>query len=119
MRPNAGMLVVVLCALAVGALAATSVAQAGHMANQSCPAFRQSGVKYQAVVIGNVTCANAKGWLLKMLTARVFGQSFVHEPIPGAPKGFHCFTSVVKNHVAHDGICYTGTFAYPKNGFTW
>jgi hypothetical protein len=109
----------VLCAVAVGALAATSAAKAAPSANQICPTFTKSGVKYQGEVIGNVTCTKAKVWISNMLAAHVAGQSYVHEKIPGSPKGFHCYATLVRKHQARDGICYTGTLAYPTNGFTW
>lgn len=116
---NVRMWTSVLCAVAVGALAATSVAKAAPSANQICPTFTKSGVKYQWEVIGNVTCTKAKVWILNMLAAHVAGQSYVHEKIPGSPKGFHCYATLVQKHQARDGICYTGTLAYPNNGFTW
>lgn len=119
MSRNARMWASVLCAVVVGALAATSVAKAAPSANQICPTFKKAGVKYLGEVIGNVTCPKAKAWILNMLAAHVPGQSYVHEKIPGSPRGFHCYTSLVKNHQARDGICYTGTLAYPNNGFTW
>jgi len=112
-------LAAVLCAGALASLGAASVANAAPAANQICPTFTHAGVKYKGEVIGNVTCSNAKSRIVKMLSAHVPGRSYVNEPIPGAPKGFRCNTTLVQNHQARDGICYTGTLAYPKNGFTW
>jgi len=116
---NVRMSASVLCAVAVAALAATATAEAASSANQICSTFTKSGVKYKGEVIGNVTCTKAKAWILNMLAAHVGGRSYVHEKIPGSPKGFHCYATFVQRHQARDGICYTGTLAYPNNGFTW
>ena len=119
MRSRAWLWAAILGAVAFGALGVTSVAKAAPAANQVCPSFTKAGVKYNWEVVGNVTCSQGKTWLLKLIAAHLSGQGYVKAKIPGAPKGFHCFSGYLKNGHAQHGACYTGTFAYPGNGLLW
>jgi hypothetical protein len=98
-----------------GAGAATGARATGAAA--ICKTFSTSGLKPRWSVIGNVTCAKAKPWLVKLLADH--GKPGVKVVLKNGPKGFKC--SAVDNAKGRPavGSCYTGTIAFPKNGFQW
>jgi hypothetical protein len=66
--------------------------------------------------IGNVTCKEAKPWLLKILGTH--GAADAQAKL-AAPKGFHCRATNNGKGIPSAGACYTGTIAFPNNGFQW
>jgi hypothetical protein len=98
-------------------LAATGGAHAARSAAR-CAAFSAAGAgKIQWSVIGNVSCQEAKPWLLKILGKH--GSPDAQAKVTNAPKGFHCRATNNAKGVPSVGACYTGTIAFPKNGFQW
>lgn len=110
-----GAVVVALAVIASFAAGAATATRAGEDA-AVCTSFSTSGLKPRWSVIGNVTCAKAKPWLAKVLA---------HHGKPGAnvvlkgPKGFKCRALDDAKGRPAAGACYTGTIAFPKNGFQW
>jgi hypothetical protein len=109
-------------AVAVTVLAASLVAAStlrAAPAGAVCPAFSKHGLKYQWETVGTgFTCKSAKRWLLKLIKDRVpatGGEVALHN----GPNGYHCYATLVTKHLASGGLCYKGTLAYPKSGFTW
>jgi hypothetical protein len=98
-----------------GAGAATGARATGTAA--VCKTFSTSGLKPKWSVIGNVTCAKAKPWLVKLLADR--GKPGVKVVLKNGPKGFKCFAVDDAKGRPAVGSCYTGTVAFPKNGFQW
>jgi hypothetical protein len=92
-------------------------AQATPTAGSICKAVSASGSKYQWSVIGNVTCSQAKPWLLKLLADN--GPPDAKLMLKNGPKGFHCTATADSKGRPSAGACYTGTPAFPKNGFQW
>ena len=82
-----------------------------------CKTFTTSGLKPEWSAIGNVTCAKAKPWLTKLLADR--GKPGVKVVLKNGPKGFKCSAVDDKKGRPAVGACYTGTAAFPKNGFQW
>jgi hypothetical protein len=82
-----------------------------------CKSFSAAGVKYRWSVIGNVTCGKAKPWLARILADR--GKPGAKIVIRNGPKGFHCSATADAKGRPFAGACYTGTLAFPKNGFQW
>ena len=119
---------VAILVLAVTAtLVLASTAAPATAANKVCPTLTgprwhsggKSGNKYKWEVIGTAfTCGNAKHWVLKLLAEHVRGTGRV--PLHGGPSGYHCVGSLLdaKGH-PYWGMCYQGTVAFPKNGFSW
>jgi hypothetical protein len=105
------LIVVVLAsfAAATGARAAASA--------EVCKTFSASGLKVRWSAIGNVTCAKAKPWLTKLLADR--GKPGVKAVLKNAPRGFKCAATDDSKGRPFVGACYTGTPAFPKNGFQW
>lgn len=99
----------------VGAGAATGARASGTGA--VCKTFTASGLKPKWSVIGNVTCAKAKPWLVTILAER--GKPDVKVVPKNGPKGFKCFAVDDAKGRPAVGSCYTGTVAFPKNGFQW
>lgn len=99
----------------VGAGAATGARASGTGA--VCKTFTASGLKPKWSVIGNVTCAKAKPWLVTILAER--GKPDVKVVPKNSPKGFKCFAVDDAKGRPAVGSCYTGTVAFPKNGFQW
>lgn len=93
-------------------------AQATSAAGQVCASFSVSGAgKIQWSAIGNVTCKEAKPWLLKILGKH--GAPDAQANPTNGPKGFHCRATNNAKGIPSVGTCYTGTIAFPKNGFQW
>jgi hypothetical protein len=101
---------------AAASLGPGSEAQAAPAA-AVCTSFSLAGVKYQWSAIGSVTCAKAKPWLLKLLAVR--GKPGTKVLFRNRPKGFHCSATADSKGRPSAGACYTGTLAFPKNGFQW
>lgn len=113
-RTRTGVAVIAIFVLAmVGALEAGATPTAGAI----CNSFSASGLKYQWSVIGDVTCSQAKPWLLTLLTDHGTPGSKV--ALKNGPKGFHCGATADSKGRPSAGACYTGTIAFPKNGFQW
>ncbi len=101
--------------LVFGAGAATGARATGTAG--VCATFSTSGLKPKWSAIGNVTCAKAKPWLVKILADH--GKPGVRVVPKDAPKGFKCFAVDDAKGRPAVGSCYTGTIAFPKNGFQW
>jgi hypothetical protein len=82
-----------------------------------CTTFSTSGLKPKWSVIGNMTCAKAKPWLVKLLAER--GKPSASVVLKHGPKGFKCSAFDDRRGRPAVGACYTGTAAFPKNGFQW
>jgi len=109
-------LVVATAVVAIfGAGAATGARATGTAA--VCKTFTTSGLKPEWSVIGTVTCAKAKPWLVKLLADH--GKSGVKVVLKNAPRGFKCSAVDDAKGRPAVGSCYTGTVAFPKNGFQW
>jgi hypothetical protein len=98
-----------------GAGAATGARATGTAA--VCKTFTTSGLRPKWSVIGNVTCAKAKPWLVKLLADH--GKPGVKVVLKNGPKGFKCSAFDDAKGRPAVGSCYTGTIAFPKNGFQW
>ena len=111
---------ILLFAIAVAvALGMASTGGAAPAANAICPTFTLNGQKIAGEVIGTWTCKAAKPWIVKMDGDHV--KSFAGSvPLHNGPARYHCFATraTAKGRVI-DGLCYEGTLAYPKSGFTW
>jgi hypothetical protein len=104
-------------AVATAALAATTVAHAAPTAG-ICRSFSVTGAgKVEWSVIGNVTCQEAKPWLLKILAKH--GAPDAQAKVTNGPRGFHCLATNNAKGVPSAGGCYTGTIKFPKNAFQW
>jgi hypothetical protein len=108
---------VAVAVVAVGVSGAGTVAQAAPTGGAVCKSFSASGLKLQWSVIGNVTCSRAKPWLVKILAHR--GKPGAKAIIKNRPKGFHCSATDDAKGRPFAGACYTGTLAFPNNGFQW
>ena len=111
-----GAVVVALAVAAVGMCSTVSTARATS-GGAVCKSFSSAGLKLQWSVIGNVTCSEAKSWLVKILGRR--GKPDTKAVITNAPRGFHCSASDDSKGRPAVGGCYTGTVKFPKNGFQW
>jgi len=114
-----GFIAVVLVATAIAAIfgagAATGARTSGTAA--VCKSFSTSGLKVEWSAIGNVTCKKAKPWLVTLLADH--GKPDVKVALKNGPKGFKCFATDDGKGRPSAGACYTGTIAYPGNGFQW
>ncbi len=113
----------ILAALAIVAIGAIGIpiatAATASAAGKVCPSFRASGVKYQWETAGTgFTCASAKHWLVKLIKDRA-DTSNGEVALKNGPKGYHCFATLDQKGYASGGLCYKGTVAFPKSGFTW
>ena len=108
----------VVAIAAVASFGAATEARATPTGGSVCKSFSLSGLKYQWSVIGNVTCNQAKPWLLKLLAVRV-RKAGGNAALGNGPKGFHCTAAADSKGRPSAGSCYTGTLAFPKNGFQW
>jgi hypothetical protein len=109
--------VVSVVAIIAGATLGAARAQATPAAGSICKAVSASGLNYQWSVIGNVTCGQAKPWLLKLLADK--GPPDAKFTLKNGPKGFHCTATADSKGRPSAGACYTGTPAFPKNGLQW
>ena len=115
-RACAAVLVATAIVAIFGAGVATGAPASGTAA--VCKSFSASGLKnVEWSVIGNVTCAQAKPWLAKLLADH--GKPDVKVVLKNGPKGFKCSATNDGKGRPSAGACYTGTVAYPKNGFQW
>ena len=106
---------VVFVAVMLASFAATGARAAASAA--VCKTYSASGLKVQWSVIGTVTCAKAKPWLTTLLADR--GRPGVKVVLKNAPRGFKCSATDDSKGRPFAGACYTGTLAFPKNGFQW
>jgi hypothetical protein len=109
--------VLVVAAVAVGVFGAVTSARAAPTKGAVCKSFSASGLKLKWSVVGNVSCSQAKRWLVKILADH--GKPGAKAVIKNAPKGFHCSATNDSKGRPSVGFCYTGTPAFPKNGFQW
>ena len=107
----------VAVAIFIAAALGAANAQANPTAGAVCKSVSVSGLKYQWSVIGNVTCSKATPWLLKLLAEH--GTPGAKIALKNAPSGFHCSATADSKGRPSAGACYTGTIAFPKNGFQW
>ena len=112
-----GAAVVVVAVGCAGVFGTVATARAAPTGGAVCKSFSASGLKLQWSVIGNVTCTQAKPWLVKILADH--GKPGAKAVIKNAPKGFHCLATNDSKGRPAAGGCYTGTPAFPKNGFQW
>jgi hypothetical protein len=109
--------VAVATAIVVMLGAGTATGARATRAGAVCTTFTTSGLKPKWSVIGNVTCAKAKPWLVKLLADT--GKPGVKVASKGAPAGFKCMAVDDQKGRPAVGSCYTGTIRFPKNGFQW
>jgi hypothetical protein len=107
---------VVIASVALASFAAATGARAAGSA-EVCKTFSASGLKVQWSAIGNVTCAKANPWLTRLLADR--GKPGVKVVLKNGPRGFKCAATDDSKGRPFAGACYTGTLAFPKNGFQW
>jgi hypothetical protein len=106
-----------IAGVALAAFGATTAAQAAPAA-AICKSFSATGAgKIAWSVIGNVSCEQAKPWLLKILAKH--GAADAQAKVTNAPTGFHCRATDNAKGIPSLGFCYTGTIKFPKNGFQW
>lgn len=110
-------IVAVVVATAVVAIAGAATAARATGTAAVCKTFSTSGLKPQWSVIGDVTCAKAKPWLVKLLAEH--GKPGVKVVFKNGPKEFKCSAVDDAKGRPSVGSCYTGTIAFPKNGFQW
>ena len=112
-------IVVLVVAASVVALFGAGIATGARTteAGAICKTLSASGLKPRWSVIGNVTCAKAKPWLAKLLADH--GKPGVKVVLKNGPKGFKCSAVDDAKGRPAVGACYTGTIAFPKNGFQW
>jgi hypothetical protein len=106
-----------MAAIFAVAVLGAAKAQAAPTVGSVCKSFSVSGLKYQWSAIGNVTCSQAKPWLLKLLADHAAPDASV--ALKNGPRGFHCRATADSKGRPSAGACYTGTLAFPKNGFQW
>lgn len=107
----------VIAVVAMGGLALVAGARAASAGGSVCKTFSTAGLKLEWSVIGNVSCSQAKPWLVKILAVR--GKPGAKAVIKVAPAGFHCLATDDAKGRPSAGGCFTGTAAFPKNGFQW
>jgi len=66
-----------------------------------------------------LSCSAAKPWVIKLDKDHVsagFGNVTLHN----GPAGYHCMATGAHPHGRPSGgLCYKGSFAFPKSCFTW
>jgi len=108
--------VALIAMTAVVAFASATEARAARSAG-ICKAFSASGVKIEWSAIGRMTCSRAKPYLVKWLAHR--GKPSVKVVLTGGPTGYKCSAVDDAKGRPTVGACYTGTAAFPHNGFQW
>ena len=105
--------------VAVVALSAAGAASPATTVTSAavCKTFTVAGLRPKWSVIGNVTCSQAKPWLTKLLSEHAKPDTKL--VFKDGPRGFKCSAFVDKHGRPSVGSCYTGTIAFPKNGFQW
>jgi hypothetical protein len=116
MNRRASIAAATIAAVALATSAATTDVHAAAAAG-ICKSFSAAGVTIEWSAIGNVTCQEAQPWLLKILAKAGTPDAKVTPSI--GQKGFHCSATDNGKGRATAGACYTGTIAFPKNGFQW
>jgi len=123
MRRLATLLIIAAAAMLllapVGSPATTENKICAPLTGHAWHAGGKTGKKYSWEVIGRAfTCGSAKHWVLKFVGTRLHG-SAVQVPLRGGPAGYHCFGTRDDKNYAYGGLCFQGTRAFPKNGFSW
>lgn len=109
--------VAVIATVSAAAFGTTTGAGAARTAG-ICKAFSASGLtKIEWSAIGSMTCSKAKPYLVKFLAHR--GKPGVKVVLTGGPRGYKCSAVDDAKGRPAVGACYTGTAAFPKNGFQW
>ena len=112
------MTVAVIATVSATAFGTTAGAGAAPTGGMICKAFSASGLtKIEWSAIGSMTCSTAKPYLVKFLAHR--GKPGVKVVLTGAPRGYKCSAVDDAKGRPAVGACYTGTAAFPKNGFQW
>jgi hypothetical protein len=118
MTRNAPVVATLLAVVVAALLGSTSIGRAATAANAICNPFTVNGHRIQWEVIGTWTCKTAKPWVVKFDSTRVTPRA-ASIPLHG-PAGYHCAaTRESKSGFVIDGLCYKGTVAFPKSGFSW
>jgi len=114
-----GFIAAVLVSIAIVAIVGAGAATAARTSRTAavCKPLSTSGLKVEWSAIGNVTCKKAKPWLVKLLADH--GKPDVKVVLKNGPKGFKCAATDDGKGRPSAGACYTGTIAYPGNGFQW
>ncbi len=109
---------VLVVAAAAAALAGATTSHAAST-GQLCPTFKEGGLKVQWETAGTGwSCSSAKKWVVKLMHDHVKAAAG-NVPLKNGPRSYHCFAVTVKKGLVSGGLCYLGTLAYPKSGFTW
>lgn len=111
-------LAAVIAVLVVAIAGTAAEAQGAPTGGSVCKSFSASGLTYRWSVIGNVSCSQAKPWLLKLLAVHATPGTQVAFK-SSTPRGFHCRATADGKGRPSVGTCYTGTLAHPNNGFQW
>lgn len=106
-----------IAAVATAAFAAATGAHAAPTAGICRPLSVPGAGKIQWSTIGNVTCQEARPWLLKIIGAH--GAPDAQAKVTNGPAGFHCRATNNAKGIPSAGACYTGTIKFPKNAFQW
>jgi hypothetical protein len=109
--------VAVIATVSAAAFGTTTGAGAARTSGMVCKTFSASGLKIEWSAIGTMTCSKAKPYLVKFLAHR--GKPDVRVVLTGAPRGYKCSATDDAKGRPAVGACYTGTLAFPKNGFQW
>ena len=110
--------VALVAAFVATMLIATSNVPASAAA-QVCPKFTKSGLTYTWETVGTgFTCGSAKKLVTKLSSDHA-DTSKGKVALTNGPKGYHCFATSDTSGLASGGLCYKGTLAFPKSGFTW
>jgi hypothetical protein len=113
-------LLAVAALVAIGAVGVPiATATTASATGKVCPTFTASGLKYRWETAGTgFTCTSAKRWLVKLIKEPA-DTSSGEVKLANGPKGYHCYATLDTKGHASGGLCYKGTVAYPKSGFTW
>ena len=124
--------VAVLVVLVAAALATTTEVWAAPTASKAaatgkaCPPFHgrkwqlpyggKSGTRYQWSITGTAfTCKTAKPWVVKLTNDLIHVSGLLHK----GPKGYKCLGTADKEGYAATGVCFKGSIATYKEGFSW
>jgi hypothetical protein len=119
MSRNAPLALAILASVVAASLAATSRATAAPAAGAICKPFTTSGLKITWETIGSWTCGSAKRWVETMSKDRDT-KPLTPLVLHNGPSGLHCIaTDATSKGLVKDGLCYAGTLAFPKSGFSW
>jgi hypothetical protein len=109
----------VFAAVIAASLAGSATAHAAT-AGKVCRTFKTAGLRVQWETAGTGwTCGSAKPWVVKLIDDHVKPSAAGNVPLKNGPRGYHCFAVFEKHGHVSGGLCYLGTLAFPKSGFTW